>query len=314
MKSLFDGTTDELRRLVPGIVANFTLKPALKSQLDQSAESLLPRFVGTTIADQITESSESSDATLKGAFGLAQQAMAKLGFADYLPFAEVQIGDDGITVTAVDGRRAAFDYQTQKLDRSLRETGWQKLDELLQLIAANDAKFPGWNTAPYYLEHQQALFKTAQDFSKSYPIQNRWLTFWALRPFIQAAEDDFGTLNLDRIDALPNAVTDEQKAPLKRKLFRAIAYEAVLSAIPNLSVELSGNNVQVNYASQYGGNATYYTPPGKDLLEWWQQNLRTQADTFWQGFENALAALLPTSPSDDEGGDLLGEESSLVYI
>lgn len=304
MTTLFDFTTGELRRFIPGLIANFTIKDALKAILNSTAERILVRFLGPALAEQVAQGNSADEPVFKQAFGLAQELVAKLGFADYLPFAEVQIGDDGITVTAAEGRRAAFDYQTKKIDKELREVGWQKLDELLRLIASRPDLFPDWATAPYNLEYDEALFSSAVDFSKSYSIQERWLTFWALRPFIQAVEDNQGVVAMARLDALPNTVTDSQKAPLKRNLLRALAHQAVIMALPQLSIEINGVNVHLNYTSQYGGVSTYYTPPGREMLDWVSGNLQKQADLFWGNFESGLLALSP--PAEPEQDEYLG--------
>lgn len=307
MTSLFDGTKEELRKLIPGMIANFTVGDSLKMLLDQTAESLLTRFLGADLTEQIATGSSDGSETVKKAFGLAQIIAARLGFAEYLPFAEVQIGNDGITITAVENRRAAFDYQTKKLDKSLRESAWQMLDELIKLIAANDTLFPGWASAPYNQELSGAIFKNAAEFSRYYQIQSRWLTFWALRPYITAVEDNLGQSYLQTIAALPQAVTDEQKKPLTRNLMRCLAYESVIMALPNLSVEIQGVNIQLNYGAQYGGNAEYYTPPGREMLDWVKQNLQAQAAAFWLALDQQLQTLNPPPSPPDEWTGLLGE-------
>ncbi|GAB3956723.1 hypothetical protein GCM10028805_47490 [Spirosoma harenae] len=315
MTPLFDGTGDELRKFVPGLIKNFTVPESLKTTLQETQESLLTRFLGATLAEQVAASSASNDAVIKSSFTLAQTVIARLGFAEYLPAAEIQIGNDGITITAVENRRAAFDYQTQKLDKSLREGGWTKLDELILLIAANAEKFPGWAEAPYNQELTEAIFKSAAEFSKYYQIQNRWLTFWALRPYISAVEDNFGQTYLQKINTLPSSVTADQKKPLLRNLMRCLAYEAVITALPNLSVELAGVNVQINYGSQYGGNSSYYTPPGREMLDWVKQNLLNQVTAFWSTVDQQLEALNPTpTTTNDEWTGLSDDCGPIVMI
>lgn len=321
MESLFKGTTSEFRAWVP-VTVNFTMDPLLPV-LDATAAELLPRFLGEAVAEQISgltvaypgDVSAGELRDLKRALSLAQSAVAKIGFAAYMPFAEVQVGDDGLTVTAQDGRKAAFEYQTKRMERQLLESGWQAIDELVKLVAAQPLLFTGWPDTPYYQEHQKALFKSPAEFSKYYPIQDKWLTFWALRPFIQTVEEDRGETATGRIDALPNTVTDEKKGRLKRTLLRALAYEAVIMAVPNLSIEVAGANVQVNYASQYG-NATYYQPPGREHLEWVLGNLRLQANTAWDAFESQVAALIgvTTGPTDEGLGLIDNDGHGLIML
>lgn len=303
---LFTGTTADFQKYVP-VTLNFSMD-GLLPELDATESSLLPQFLGDAVADQIVALvgvglDPIEEKPLIRALYLAKVAVARIGFARYLPFAEIQIGDDGITVSAADGRKAAFEYQTNKLERRLLDEGWRAIDELVTLVAKNAVRFPEWVDSPYYQEHQDALFKTPAEFSRYYPIQDRWLTYWALRPFIQAVEEDRGAFGLFRIALLPEDVSESIRDGLGRKLRRALAYQAVIDALPHLSVELNGANVQVNYASQFG-NATYYQPPGKDHLGWVLANLQNQADLAWGAFENAITTLLPVVPVDTEGAGL----------
>jgi hypothetical protein len=293
--ALFSSNIDEFRRLVPGITVNFNLEDAMP-EIQAAQEAILPKFLGDTIADQLEAmgntqiSTDPTDRYLERAFYLAQVGIGRIGFANYLPFAEVQIGNDGVTITNASDRKAAFEYQTKKVQKRLLEEGWRSIDELITLVASKASLFPAWPASPYYAEHTEAIFKTPAEFSYYYPIQDRWLTFWALRPFIRGVEESQGEDAQTRIDALPDNVTDGQKARIRKDLLRPLAYQAVLDALPHLSIELNGANVQVNYASQFG-NAEYYEPPGKDHLSWVMDNLTRQLALAWSTFDTGMKAL-----------------------
>lgn len=307
--ALFDGTTEQFQKLVPGLTASFTLENAMPELL-LTQEAILPRFLGTAVAEQLAELGDNvapDDKDLRQALYLAQVAVGRIGFAGYFPFAELQIGDDGITTPATPDRKAAFQYQTNSAKKSLLETGWRALDELIRLVASKPDLFDGWTDSPYYQEHQQAMFKSPAEFSSFYPIQDRWLTFWALRPFIRFVEEEKGEPAQARIDALPGTVSADQKAKLQRKLLRALAYEAILEAAPKLSIELDGVNVKVNYASQYG-QTDYYQAPGKDHLSWVMDNLTSTIAVAWSAFETAIAPLENPSATatDTDKGTIYG--------
>ncbi|GAB3550544.1 DUF6712 family protein [Spirosoma fluminis] len=308
---LFDGTTEQFAQYVP-VNINFSLEAAIP-ELEAAELSILPRFLGDDLTEQIYELADKDDSYLNAhrheqrALHLARVAVARIGFAGYLPFAEVQIGDDGITVSAADGRKAAFEYQTLKLERKLLEIGWRSMDELITLVASQPPTFPTWPDSPFYQEYQESIFKSPVEFSKCYPIQDRWLTFWALRPFIQRVEEDLGASAFERIEQLPGTITESQLGRVKRPLLRALAFQAVIEALPSLSIELNGANVQVNYGSQYG-NAQYYQAPDKEHLGWVMDNLQKQCALFWSTFENNLATLTATPDSEPTptGRGLLG--------
>lgn len=307
MSTLFSGTPEEFRQYIP-VTFNYSMAGILP-YLETTAEDLLPRFLGATITEQIKNArtnqgdpDDQATVLMARALSLAQSSVAKLAMAAYLPFAEVQIGDDGITVTAVDGRKAAFEYQTNKLSRQLIESGWEQLDKLIRHIAENAVVFTGWPACPYNVDYKDSLFQSATEFSRYYPIQDKWLTFWALRPFIMAVEESRGADATDRIALLPTATPAPKIDRLTKTLRRAIAYEAVIRAIPKLSVEIAGANVQVNYASQFG-NANYYQPPGRELLDWVINNIRLDAEIAWQSFDKGYYDLLPiTTPLFDTFG------------
>lgn len=306
--ALFSLDTQEFRQIVP-VVNNFTMD-ALLPTLDAVEADVLPRFLGDTVTEQIQALTETAGSPIETrAFRLARQVVGNLGFAQYLPFAEVQIEDSGVSVSAGSDRKPAFEYQTRRIERQCLDAGWRAMDELIGLVSRNPDDFPGWTDSPYCAEHQHALFRSASDFSKFYPINDRWLTFWALRPFIRQIEEDRGTDALARLeDELSE--DDEGYDRLRRSLLRALAYESVLTALPNLSVELNGANVQLNYASQYS-NISYYQPPTREHLDWVAGNLQRQCDLAWATFETGLAALNPPASDDDEdplgfiGGDKL---------
>ncbi|RIV20528.1 hypothetical protein DYU11_21010 [Fibrisoma montanum] len=317
---LFTGDTEQFRQYV-AVNVSFTLDDVLP-QLESTQETLLPRFLGDTLTEQLISLADEKPEDLEGpenrkrkrALHLIRVAVARIGFAEYLPFAEVQIGDDGITVPGSPDRKAAYEYQTKKLERALLEVGWRSLDELITLVSKNPDEFPGWDESPYADEFAEAIFKTPEEFSRFYPIQDRWLTFWALRPYIRAVEDEYGGSALVRLQALPETVTDTQKKLIRKKLLRAMAYQTMLEAIPNLSIEVNGVNVQVNYGTQFG-NAQYFQPPGRDELDWVLGNLRKQTDLAWSTFSQAIDELMPpTPPSDQDGGAGMASTDAVVLL
>ncbi|QIP16818.1 hypothetical protein G8759_31335 [Spirosoma aureum] len=291
----FSGQVEEFRQVVP-VTINFTLDD-VSPFLSRTAESVLLRFLGQTLADQLASLvnanlDEQTDRVLIRALKLTRLAVGNIGFAEYLPFGEVQIEDGAITVAASEGRKPAFQYQTDRLEEKLLQTGYQALDDLITLVAANSVLFPGWSEAPYKDEYDSSFFKSPVEFSKSYGIQDRWLTFWALRPALRSVEENYGEAAQARIDALPNTVTDAQKAQLGRLLRRALAYQTILEALPGLAIDIDGAKLKVNYGSQFG-NTQYYQAPSRDDLNWLQQNLEKQTALFWSTFESTLSAALP---------------------
>lgn len=312
MSQLFSGEVDQLRQFVP-VNVNYTPDNLMPTLADTEV-TVLGHFIGSDVLEQLrayassndhSDLSDSDSRKIENALFLARAAVGRIGFAAYLPFAEVQIDDDGITVSAASGRKPAFEYQTKKLHKALIDAGWNSLDLLLKALSADEAVFPDWKTAPLYTEYQEAIFKSPSDFSRYYPIQDRWLTFWALRFSIRNVEDDQGADCLAMIDALPDTVDKAKRDRLGRTLRRALAYQAVLDALPTISIELDGVNIKVNYGSQYG-NADYYQPPSKEQLAFVMENLQKQLTIAWDKFNSDLTALQPAAPTVDSEDSTIG--------
>lgn len=314
--AFFTTNTDQFRKYVP-VTVNYTLDDVLPF-LDNVACSVLPRFLGDALLEDLQTLAkadpEGQSSVQQRSIELARKVVACLGFGDYLPFSEVQIDDSGISVAAREGRKPAYDYQTKKILLSLLESGWRALEELISLTDKNRDTFPAWENSPYFEQYQELSFKTPAEFSRYYPIQDRWLTFWALRPFLDRVEQLYGDAARARIDALATPPTESQSKDLQKKLRFALAYQTVLEAIPNLSIELSGVNVQVNYASQFGGAAQYFQPPGKDQLGWVMDTLSKQAELAWSSFNSAVDALIPADPTTNSAGGPIGCHGGLFML
>ena len=313
---LFTQDIDLFQRYVGATIADFTVKNVLPD-LETAEETLLVRFLGEAVAAQIIAfASQTLDPTSPAhklpirAVHLARTAVGKIGFAGAMVMSEVQIGDDGITVTATEGRKAAFEYQTNKLERTLLDAGWRGLDQLISLVAANTTLFTAWDDSPYYTEHQTALIATPAQFSRWYPIQDRWLTFWALRPFLRAVESGRSLPLRDAITAasLPTgAATRALDA-----LHQATCLQTVVEAIPHLSVEINGAQVQLNYAGQYQNNK-YHQPPGREQLDWLLQTIGRQAQTAWDTAELVIAPV-PSAGTDSVASGPITSTPNFIAI
>ncbi|OIN59813.1 DUF6712 family protein [Arsenicibacter rosenii] len=292
---LFTDDTAFFRRYVP-VTMNFSVGP-LRPYLDQVEEDIRTGFLGPDLAAQLLAAAVpvQTDPVLVPAVSYFRQVVANLGFERYLPFAETQIGDDGVTISAADGRKAAFSYQTRNLAARLAQSGWQALDKLLAHLDEHEETFTAWADAPCYNEYRSSLFQSARQFATYYPIQGKCLTFRALRPFLTRAE----LTAADRLAQISQVTDQTRQTALMQQLRYAVAFETIAAGMPNLAVEISGQTLQVNLASQYGGASEYFTAPSAELLDRLGLKLRRQADDAWQTLDNALAALSPPPDTED---------------
>ena len=298
---LFPENTALFRQFVP-VTLNFGMKPLLP-YLEAVEMNVLTPNLGAALTAQLVELSSppSLSQIQQSALFLARRVVANLGFSDYLPFAEVQIGDDGVTVSASTDRKPAFAYQTDRLMAQLAQTGWQAMDQLLAYLELNKTEtFPLWPDSPYYEDYRSSLFTSAQQFSSYYPIQDRCLTFRALRPFITGIEETIVPARLAAIEAF-RTVDMAAYTRLLKMLRRAVALQTMLDAVPNLSIEVNGTTLQLNYASQYGGANKYYQAPTPEQLDRLVATLTRQALSAWDSLDQAMVSLAPDpDPSADQ--------------
>lgn len=301
---LFYNDTEQIRQYLP-VNVGFTAD-AFQTSLEQTEDEIFGKFLGEEMAQQLLALVSDLDPPYLAAQALKQAriAVANLAMFDYLPFAEVQIDDDGITVSASTSRKPAFDYQTKKLGKALLKRGWTGVDKLIACIACPDAVnlFPAWPDSPYYATYTHSLFSSAAEFSQSYNIGDSWLTYWSLRPYIDDIEDGRAAQAQARITALSLLASERER--IMRMLRRAVARQAVLDATPNLALDISQGNVQINYTSQYSGAYDYFQPPTGDLLATALANLEKQVTLAWERFDNELELLSPASGDDTDDSDL----------
>lgn len=302
---LFSNDTDLFRQYVP-VNVNFDMISILPT-LEQTESALLSRFLDSQTLEALLAMADEPILShhARSAVQQARMAVANLAFFDYLPFAEVQIDDDGITVSAASGRKPAFDYQTKKLARTLLERGWSAVDRMIGHIAHPDAAddFPDWVNCPYYATYSSSLFRNPAEFSKYYDIGTTgWLTFWALRPYIDELEDSRRVMEaLAAVDQLSTLPVHRER--LRRMLCRAVALQVMLASTPNLTLSLSQGNVQINYASQYSGAYDYFQPPDASLLAVALRNLSERTQDAWFRYDAELEFLQPPPDNDtDDSG------------
>lgn len=300
---LFYDDTEQLRQFL-SVNINFTVD-TFHINLEQTEDALFSRFLDAQTAETLRALAGELDPDDQAGKALKQAriAVANLAMFDYLPFAEVQIDDDGITVSASQTRKPAFDYQTKKLGKALLKRGWTAVDQLIAVVAdpASAELFPGWPDSPWHAVYTGSLFQNPAQFSRYYGISDSWLTYWSLRPYIDDIEDGRAATAKARIAAL--SLADGEKDRLTRLLMRAVARQAVLDATPNLALDITQGSVQINYTSQYSGAYDYFQPATGDLLAFALGNLEKQTALSWERFDYELEQLTPApdNNTDDSG-------------
>lgn len=300
-------TTDSLRGAGVAVNRGFTIDP-LRPYIESTFDECLRPFVGDAFADLLLADTGMPAPVRARVLPYVERCLAKLAFAAYLPFAEVQIDNDGITVSAVEGRKNAPERQIRDLRGSLLETGWNQLERLLAYLQSYPADYPLHHD--YLALQTPSLLPSALLFSQYYGIFNSRLTYAALKPTADRLERDTLVPYLaDRWAVLVGSPTTANDRKLQGKLRTWLAFQTIAEAIPTLAVKIDGKGVRAIF-----GNPTdqleYFTPASDAQVDRLVQRCREQADQTW----NECLTLMTPAPTEPSGRGLIGAAPGLFFI
>lgn len=199
------------------------------------------------------------------AYELLREAAANLAWFLYLPLANVQVTDSGISVTEGTNFKAAAWWQIRDLRRSFLEAGFEAIDEALKIMEANEADFSPWETTEGYTIFKELFVKRTDTFQRWFNINNSRKTFLALRPYLLETHHQYFTslLNAETISAINTAIETPQKEVLDLLQAAQVNY-AVVKAINSGAFDLSVAGLQPkltelvnNKTATYDENQTF---------------------------------------------------------
>lgn len=178
---------------------------------------------------------------------LLRASSAKFALARWIPEGSVSIDNTGIRIISTDTQKQAFEWQINRLTRSLNNSGYQALGSALEHLESNIDDFETYKSSDNYKENQSLLINSATEFSKYTPIlSNSAINFIRLRPIIKKVQDfevqgillptlyDKILLDLKSGDGLEGVYLE-----LVNKLKPAIASLTIAKAINDLAAELT---------------------------------------------------------------------------
>ena len=150
-------------------------------------------------------------------YELLREASANLCWFIYLPLANVQVTDSGISVAGGENYKAAEWWQIRDLRRSFLDAGFQALDEALKIMEANEDEFSPWETTEGYTIFKELFVKRTETFNRWFNIANSRRTFLGLRPYMLEVHHQYFTaqLNAATIATIQSAVEDSHKQVLE---------------------------------------------------------------------------------------------------
>ena len=189
-----------------------SIEPYIKS----ADRKFIKNLVGTAIYNDYA-STTPTDATELQVFELLREASANLAWFIYMPLANVQVSDSGISVASGDKFKAAEWWQIRDLRRSLLDAGLQAIDEALKIMEANTNTFITWTATESYTIFNELFVKKTETFHRWFGIANSRQTFLALRPYMLETHHQYFTsvLNTATITTIKTGTDAVQKQVLE---------------------------------------------------------------------------------------------------
>tara|TARA_R110002096_G_C14661308_1_gene728013 strand:+ start:15496 stop:16434 length:939 start_codon:yes stop_codon:yes gene_type:complete len=207
-------TIDDVKKYVS--VSKNTKWESLEPYVLQADRKYIKNLVGDLIYDDYA-ATEPTDAKQKQVFELLREASANLAWFIYLPLANVNVTDGGISVNSGEDYKAAEWWQIRDLRRSLLDAGLMALDEALKIMEANETDFITWTATESYTVFNELFVKKTETFDRWFSINTSRKTFLALRPaMLECYHQYFAKVfNAATIATIKTGVDDVQKQVLQ---------------------------------------------------------------------------------------------------
>jgi hypothetical protein len=286
--------------------------------LDDAEYELGKRYVNEAFLERLRTASVNPTEVERQALVFARRYIARTATVAWLPFGEVQFGNDGITTVGKgEVRTSAYDAQIARITHSLESSAYKALEQLLTWLETTNIieEFEEYANSEQRLENRRYLIKSAIEFSKYYQIFGEELTFQALRPTMAAIETQQLAPALgEQYELLKAAVSlsDDQKKLLDMSKWY-LAYATIANALElEMNVELNAGGLRVNYTTQFQ-NTKYFTPPTDAQRSSAQQAAARRADTMWGSIGAMMSVIYPPTEVLDTGNPVI-EGKSIVSL
>lgn len=218
-----------------------TVKPYIK----QAERKYIKYLIGETLYAAYVAAVPTEPKPLE-VYKLLAEASVNLAWYLYLPLANVQVSDAGITVNAVEGSKAAEWWQVRDLRRSFIDAGNGALDEALKIMEANEPAFPDWSDADGYTVFKELFVKRTDTFDRWFSIGKSRQAFLALRPYMLESHHQYFTakFSAETLVAI-NQLTDidPETYQVLEFLQAAMVHYTVYKAVNSGTFQITANGI-----------------------------------------------------------------------
>mgnify|MGYP002623641224 CR=1 FL=1 len=117
----------------------------------------------------------------------ARFALIRLALWKGYDIIAANISDTGVS-TEVDKENRPFRYQEENIKRTLKEEGFNYLDNILEFLEENAQEFPEFGQSPHKLSNVASLIRDTRTFNTYYNIDNSRLVFLKMRYYLRDVE------------------------------------------------------------------------------------------------------------------------------
>lgn len=266
---------DEVQNYIPVQVTSDIL--VVKPFITAAERSYLIRSIGHEAFSSLASAYETAnkkvediaDEIVREAVELAQAAITNLGYYKALPVLSVKIGNSGIQVFSNQDTKQAFNWQVDKVERSLLDLGFNNLEALLEHLESNPAKFSEYHDSDERKATNASLIRTAEDFSTHFNIKSSRFVFSCIayimrRIEVQDVEHLFGESFIATLrDPEP---TGKKKILVEKYLKPGIALLTGAKAYRERIITLDNGVASINLSENYS-HAERQVMPADSVLD-----------------------------------------------
>jgi len=235
-------TTATLQKYLP-VTGTFKIENVLPF-VDDAQTKYMRRYLGADLLKELNDfvseatipawtdlEEDDVQAALAALLPYAQSAVTAFAFYLATPSLDVKITDSGFAVISNNSTLVpASAERVRQFRTSIEETGFSRVESLLQFLETNKADYPTWVSSPACTLSTRNLVNSTEEFDLILDIAQSRLTFQKLRPELDNVEvlQIEPVISADYADVLreeirTDSVSDDNEKVLK-PLRKAVVY------------------------------------------------------------------------------------------